>query len=78
MAIPNISTLLEERESRRIFQFSRARAQQGIATFNNLAVVPANVKTGVDEEGFIFGRDVWGVGVFSDETSSIGAKYGIE
>lgn len=77
MAIPNISTLLLERERRTMFQFSQARAQHGIATFNNMHLVPANITTGMETEGFIFGRDIWGIGKFGENTSPLGAKYGI-
>jgi len=77
MAIPNISSLLIERERRTLFQYSSARAQHGISTYNNLHLVPANMITGRETEGFIFGRDVWGIGKFGNQTSQLGAKYGI-
>lgn len=77
MAIPNISSLLIERERRTMFQFTHARAQHGLATFDNLNLIPGNIQTGIEVDGFIFGRDIWGVGVFGTTTSPLGAKYGI-
>ena len=77
MAIPNISSLLIERDRRNAFQFSGIRAQHGIPAYNNYIFLTNDTQTGIDVDGFIFGRDIWGVGVFSDRTSNIGAKYGL-
>ena len=78
MAIPNIASLLIERERRSIYQYSGARAQHGVTTFNNYLLVPGTIQTGLELDGFIFGRDIWGVGTFSTETSPLGEKYGIQ
>ena len=77
MAIPNISSLLIERERRNIFQYSGVRAQHGVPSYNSHLLVPSNIQTGLELDGFIFGRDIWGVGVFSTQTSELGAKYGL-
>jgi len=77
MSIPNISSLLIERERRNMFQYSAIKVQHGIPTYNSFIMVPGNIATGVEVEGFIFGRDIWGVGVFSEETSDLAEKYGI-
>jgi len=77
MAIPNIAKLLVERERRDLLQFTNARAMHGISTFNNLALLPNNIMTGKEVDGFIFGKDIWGVGQFSAETSPLGEKYGL-
>lgn len=75
--IPKISDLLIERERRNMFQFSAARAIHGPQSFNSLSLIPNNIKTGIQNEGFIFGRDIWGVGKFGNSTSKIALKYGI-
>ena len=77
MPIPNIASLLIERERRNIFQYSGIRAQHGVPTYNSYLLIPGTIQTGIEVDGFIFGRDVWGVGIFSTETSPLGAKYGI-
>lgn len=75
--IPKISDLLIERERRSMMQFSSSRAMHGAQTFNSLSLIPNDIKTGIQNEGFIFGRDIWGVGTFGSSTSKIASKYGI-
>ncbi len=77
MAIPNISSLLIERERRNVSQFSGARPIHGIPTDNDYIFLSGEMQTGVEVEGFIFGRDIWGVGIFGTKTSVLGTKYGI-
>ncbi len=77
MAIPNISSLLIERERRNVFQYSAIKVQHGIPTYNSFILVPGNIDTGLEEDGFIFGRDIWGIGKFSEKNSELAEKYGI-
>lgn len=76
-SVPNISGLLAERERRNMMQYSYSKAMHGAQTFNSLYLIPNDIKTGIQNEGFIFGRDIWGVGKFGDGTSKMASKYGI-
>jgi len=76
-SVPNISNLLIERERRMMMQFSNSRAMHGAQTFNSLSLIPNDTQTGIQNEGFIFGRDIWGVGKFGSRTSRLASKYGI-
>jgi hypothetical protein len=60
-----------------LFQYSHVRAQHGIQSFDALQVIPADIQEGEEMEGFVFGRDIWGIGQFSEETSPLGSKYGL-
>ncbi len=77
MAIPNISSLLIERERRSLFQYSHIRAQHGVQSFNTLQIIPEDMQEGKEVDGFVFGRDMWGIGQFSEETSPLASKYGL-
>ena len=74
MAVPNINQLLQDRERRIMFKFTHKRIQHGDSS---LYLIPNNVMTGDELNGFVFGRDIWGVGIFSEFVSKIGEKYNI-
>jgi len=78
MPVTNIADLIAARESRNFAQQSFLRPQHGAVTYDMFREFrPTPGTTTLQMQGFVFGRDIWGVGVFGTETSEIGKTYGL-
>jgi hypothetical protein len=78
MAITNIADLIAARESRSFSQQSFLKPQHGAITYDMFREFrPTPGTAALQMDGFVFGRDTWGVGIFGTETSEIGKSYGL-
>lgn len=76
--ITTIGKLLEKRESRIYRNKSHLTQMAGALDYQHYTAIDIEQNTrDIDPEGFVFGRDIWGIGVYGTENSKYAAKYGI-
>lgn len=76
--IADIGKLIESREARTYRNKSHLTQMAGALDYQHYTAIDIgeNIRD-IDPDGFVFGRDIWGIGTYGTGTSKYAAKYGI-